>query len=77
MARKSSVAWLKALILPAAKTHTSRKISAVAMIAGATSGFRFVAPDDEFAHAFRAICLLGGATGFLWLFILLVFPPRG
>jgi len=38
--------WFKSLIAPAAKAHTSRKISAVAVVAGAISVLRFVQPID-------------------------------
>jgi hypothetical protein len=67
--------WLKGLILPAAKMHTSRKITAGAVIAAAISGFRFVDPTDGIAQLFRGVCLITGTFGFLWLIILLIFPP--
>jgi hypothetical protein len=42
--------WLKSLIAPAAKAHSSRKISAVAVVAGAISVLRFVLPVDGAAR---------------------------
>lgn len=71
-----SIGWLKTLILPAAKAHTSRKIAASALIAGAISGFRFVQPIDDPAKSFRTLCLFAGGFGFFWLIVLSIFPPR-
>jgi len=67
---------LKAFILPAAKTHTSRKIVCGALIAGSVSGFRFVQPVDEAAKAFRYLCLVCGTIGFVGFIWLLIFPPK-
>jgi hypothetical protein len=68
--------WLKAVILPAAKTHTSRKITAGALVAASISGFRFVDPIDDAARIFRTICLICGSIGLGWFLLLLTFPPR-
>ena len=65
---------LKKVMLPAAKVHASRKITAVATITASISGFRFVQPLDIPAMIFRYVCLLAGIIGFLWLIILTVFP---
>jgi hypothetical protein len=72
----SQLLWLKALILPSAKTHLSRKITAGAVVAAAVSGFRFVQPVDDIARLFRIICLIGGTLGFGAFIVLLVFPPK-
>ncbi len=73
---RGALSWLKTLILPAAKTHASRKITAIAIVAAAAGGLKTVDPQDDFARVFRAACALGGVAGFVWLFALLVFPPR-
>ncbi len=68
--------WLKAVILPAAKTHASRKITAAAVVAASISGFRFVEPNDDVAKYFRSMCLVAGSLGFLGLIVLFIFPPH-
>jgi hypothetical protein len=71
------LSWLKRLILPAAKAHTSRKIAAVATVASAISGFRFVDPVDDASRIFRVVCLVFGTAGFVFLAFLFIFPPSG
>jgi hypothetical protein len=68
--------WLKAIIVRAAKAHTSRKITAGALVAASISGFRFVQPIDDAARIFRTVSLIGGSIGFGWPLLLLIFPPR-
>ena len=70
------IRWTKGVMLPAAKVHTSRKIVAVAMLAAAVSGFRFVDPVDDPAKAFRWLCLGFGGIAFVWLAVLAIFPPK-
>jgi hypothetical protein len=67
--------WLKAIILPAAKTHMSRKITAGALVAASISGFRFVDPIDDAARTFRTVCLICGSIGLGWFLLLLIFLP--
>jgi hypothetical protein len=71
-----NIGWLKSLILPAAKSYTSRRLTAGAIVAATISGFRWVQPIDEAARLFRWFCLAGGVVGFIWLVTLLIFPPR-
>lgn len=68
--------WLKRLILPAAKAHAARKSTALAVIAAAVSGFKWVKPVDLPAQMFRYVLLLAGAAGVVWLIVLLIFPPE-
>jgi hypothetical protein len=63
-------------MVPAARAHASRRITAGALIAASVSGFRFVRPEDEAAQIFRYICLAGGGIGFLWFTWLLFFPAK-
>jgi hypothetical protein len=60
---RGMLGWFKQLMVPAAKAHTSRKITAGAMVAASISGFRFVQPVDGPAQAFRYICLTAGGIG--------------
>jgi hypothetical protein len=69
--------WFKALIAPAAKAHTSRKITAAAVVAGAISVLRFVPPSDGASEALRWVGSMAGTLGFFWLVWLLFFPPGG
>ncbi len=73
---RQSLDLLKRLILPAAKTHTSRKITATAMITASVSGFKLVAPIDEASRLFREICLIAGTIGFIGLIWLFFFSPK-
>jgi hypothetical protein len=63
-------------MLPVAKAHTSRKITAVAMITGATAGLRWLTPLDSPSIVMRWACMAFGLVGFLWLSVLLIFPPE-
>jgi hypothetical protein len=74
--KRLPIGWLKAWILPAAKTYTSRKIAAGAIVAASISGFRFVQPIDDTAKTFRIICLVTGTLGFVGLIVLFFMPPR-
>ena len=74
--RRPNLRWIKSLILPAARTHTSRKITAVALITGSVSVFRFVQPVDEAASLFRMLAMIAGTAGFIGLLWLFVFFAR-
>jgi hypothetical protein len=62
-------------MLPCAKQHLSRKITAVAMITAAISGLRFVQPIDLPSIVMRWMCVAVAFVGFGWLAVLLLFPP--
>jgi hypothetical protein len=74
--RSEFLGWLKKLILPAAKSHTSRKITATAIVTASVSGFKLVAPADEASKLFREVCLAAGVFGFVALIWLFLFPPK-